>query len=436
MFAPDTAAEFSAPRPIAGYRVVVTCFLLAVYAWGLGFYGLSVYVQYLGTGMGRNPAMLSAATTLYFVLGAGAMAGIERLAARFPWRGLAGTGVALMAASACALAWAPNTALLLLAYAGLACGWAACSGTAISQIIGRWFLLRRGLALSLALTGASFGGILVVPLFVLAIDALGPRAGIALVATGLAALMLPLVRFNLVEPRRSASSGAPATSRTATTTGTQHPDNASRAPSTALPPSAVTRTTDRGRLAWLCTLFATGWFAQVAFLSMQIPILAPRVGAVDAAAAVSLTTGAAIAGRLVLGALVDRLDHRLLTAASFLLQLGGMLVLLTGDGRAATFAGCALFGFSVGNVITLPAVFAQHEFDHARYGAVIARIWTVGQLAFAFGPICAGLLLQAAGATWPVLAGCAACQGVAALMCLRTGAHARRDLPQPRMRPS
>lgn len=445
MFAPDTTAEFSAARPIAGYRVVATCFLLAVYAWGLGFYGLSVYVQYLGTGMGRNPAMLSAATTLYFVLGAGAMAGIERLAARFPWRGLAGTGVALMAASACALAWAPNTTLLLLAYAGLACGWAACSGTAISQIIGRWFLLRRGLALSLALTGASFGGILVVPLFALAIDALGPRTGIALVATGLAALMLPLVLFNLVEPRRAASVTAPTTASTrtpaagqaaATTPGTQRPGNAPHALSTASPPSTAPQTSDGRRLAWLCTLFATGWFAQVAFLSMQIPILAPRVGAVDAAAAVSLTTGAAIAGRLVLGALVDRLDHRLLTSASFLLQLGGMLVLLTSDGRAATFAGCALFGFSVGNVITLPAVFAQHEFDHARYGAVIARIWTVGQLAFAFGPICAGLLLQAAGATWPVLAGCAACQGVAALMCLRTGAHERRDLPQPRMRPS
>jgi MFS family permease len=88
------------------------------------------------------------------------------------------------------------------------------------------------------------------------------------------------------------------------------------------------------------------------------------------------------------------------------------------DDPVATFAGCLMFGFSVGNVITLPAVFAQHEFDPARYGIVIARVWTAGQLVFAFGPVCAGLLLQATGAGWPVLAGCAACQAVAALLCL------------------
>lgn len=401
------AAEFSAPRPIPGYRVVATCFLLAVFAWGLGFYGLSVYVQYLGTGPGRSPALLSAATTAYFVLGAAAMAATERLAARLAWRTLASAGVLLMAGSVAALAWAPNAALLFVAYATLACGWATCSGTAISQIIGRWFFLRRGLALSLALTGASFGGILVVPLYALAIDALGAQPGVALTAAALALLMLPLVRLNLVEPHASAAQGAPATQ----------------------PPAAVSaQGPSRRRLVQVCALFATGWFAQVAFLALQIPILAPRIGAIDAAAAVSLTTGAAIAGRLLLGAVVDRLDHRWITAASFLMQAAGMAVLLASDGRIAAYAGCALFGLSVGNVITLPAVFAQHEFERARYGAVIARVWTVGQLVFAFGPICAGLAMQATGAAWPVLAGCAACQCVAALLCVRVGARPRAPL--------
>ena len=54
--------EFLTPRPIAGYRVVATAFLMAVYAWGLGFYGLSVYVQFLGGPHGWSQTLLSAAT--------------------------------------------------------------------------------------------------------------------------------------------------------------------------------------------------------------------------------------------------------------------------------------------------------------------------------------------------------------------------------------
>lgn len=412
-----TTAEFTARRPIPGYRVVATCFLLAVYAWGLGFYGLSVYIRYLGEGVERTPALLSAATTFYFVLGAVAMAMLERLAARFRWRDIATAGVLLMSASAVALAWTQSAPALFLAYATLACGWATCSGTAISQIIGRWFFLRRGLALSLALTGASFGGILVVPLFTLAIDALGAQRGIAWTAAGLALLVLPLVRVNLVEPRDADGTGAPSVAPAPHSAAA----SSAAASSTAahLCAGAAATTSDRPLLLQVCALFAIGWFAQVSFLALQIPILAPRIGAVDAAAAVSLTTAAAIAGRLALGAVVDRVGHRWLTAASFLLQAAGMGVLLASESRAAAWAGCAMFGFSVGNVITLPAVFAQHEFDRARYGVVIARVWTAGQLVFAFGPMCAGYAMQASGAAWPVMAGCAACQVVAALLCAR-----------------
>jgi len=45
----------------------------------------------------------------------------------------------------------------------------------------------------------------------------------------------------------------------------------------------------------------------------------------------------------------------------------------------------------VGNVITLPAMFAQREFAPAHYGAVIMRIWSNGQVMYASGPIGAGV---------------------------------------------
>ena len=410
-----TTSEFVTPRPIAGYRVVATAFLLAVFAWGHGFYGLSVYVQFLGGPGGWSPTLLSAATTFYFVLGALAMLATERLSARVPWRRLSAAGVVLMSIATSALAWAPNVVLLVIAYAAMACAWAACSGTAVNGIVGQWFDERRGMAASIALTGASFGGIVVVPLFVFAIGRLGVGTGIATVSMLLALAMLVLIRLNLVAP---------------TAVGHERGSSKAMASAAAVDDAPLARANEAApiadgpplrQLAPVCALFAIGWYAQAGFLALQIPILAPRIGEIDAAAAVAATPGAAIAGRLLLGLLIDRLDHRLATAASYLLQVAGMGVLLVADTKLGVFAGCMLFGLSVGNIITLPTLFAQREFAARHYGRVIARIWSTGQLVFAFGPVSAGLVLAAADSSGPAIAGCAACQLVAALLSLYRG---------------
>jgi MFS family permease len=62
-------------------------------------------------------------------------------------------------------------------------------------------------------------------------------------------------------------------------------------------------------------------------------------------------------------------------------------------------------------------MFAQREFAPRHYGAVVTRIWSIGQVMYAFGPIGAGLLLTATGTpAWPLLA-CMVCQLVAAGLC-------------------
>ncbi|MFZ4757921.1 MAG: hypothetical protein ACOYLX_07090, partial [Burkholderiaceae bacterium] len=68
-------------------------------------------------------------------------------------------------------------------------------------------------------------------------------------------------------------------------------------------------------------------------------------------------------------------------------------------------------------LITLPAIFAQRDFAPDRYGAVVNRVWTVGQTLFAFGPIGAGALLAASGSPGAVIGACLAAQCVAAGMC-------------------
>ncbi len=416
--------EFRTPRPVAGWRVVAIAFWLAVFAWGLGFYSLSLYVHHLGEA-GWPTAMLSAATTGYFLLGAAAIHPIERAAARWGRRRVAIAGALLLAGGVAALPRAAHPVALALAYGAMAAGWAATSGTAITQVIGAWFDARRGLALNLALTGASASGFLVIPPMAWAVARWGAADGLALVAAALAAATVAGVAWNLPEPARrgAAAEGAGHGGGARGDTVGDGPDPARVTepdpPATAPASPAARRDAVRPPepLARTTALFAIGWLAQVAFLAQQVPLLVPKVGVANATAAVAATTAASLVGRLLLATVVDRLDHRAATAGSFLLQAAGMALLLASDAPAAVLAGCVLFGLSVGNVVTLPAMFAQREFAPARYGAVVSRVWTVGQTLFALGPLGAGALLAASGSPAPVIAACLAMQVAAAAMC-------------------
>lgn len=398
MAAPQTLDEFRTPRPVAGWRVLLTTFCMALAAWGLGFYSLSVYLQYLAASGRFAASLLSVATTFHFLVGAAALYAVEYAATRFGRRPVVVAGVLLMAGCASALAYVPNAFWLFVAYAGMAFGWAAISGTAITQIIGRWFDARRGLALNLALTGASAAGFVVVPALVAGIERFGMGPGVALTAGTIALGLLVLIGLNLVEP--SPREAAPAGSMAGPAVADVGPLRLDR------------------HLVLLCALFGIGWLAQVAFLAQQLPLLVPKIGAAAATLAVAATTASSLLGRLALASFMDRIDHRHATAASFGLQALGMALMVASDGPAWVIAGCCLVGASVGNVITLPAMFAQREFAPQHYGAVITRIWSIGQVMYAFGPIGAGLLLGASGGSAVPLLACMACQLVAAALSL------------------
>ncbi|MEO7854979.1 MAG: MFS transporter [Rubrivivax sp.] len=398
----NTAAvdEFRSARPIAGWRVVLTSFCMALGAWGLGFYALSAYAQFLGRAGRFSPALLSLASTWYFLVGAAALYAVESAARRFGVRRVTLIGLLLMAGGVSSLAFVPNVLLLFVAYTAMAFGWAAISGTAIARIVGQWFDARRGLALNLALTGASAAGFVIVPGLVWAIERYGMGTGVLGMALAVGVPLALLIGFNIVEP-----------------------DRAVPAPGTppATPPPALRN--DR-HLLLLCALFAIGWLAQVAFLAQQLPLLVPKVGAAVATLTVAVATGSSLLGRLVLATVIDRVDHRRATALSFALQAVGMALMLASDQPWAVIAGAAFFGVSVGNVITLPAMFAQREFASAHYSAVVTRIWSVGQLLFAFGPVGAGVLQSATGSPTATLLACGACQLLAAALCLRRPAPA------------
>jgi cyanate permease len=113
------------------------------------------------------------------------------------------------------------------------------------------------------------------------------------------------------------------------------------------------------------------------------------------------------------------LNQRLASGASFASQAFGLgLMLVLPDQPVALFGGSVVFGLSVGNVITLPALIVQREFAPQSFSLVIGLSSMVGQSTLAFGPMLLGVVHDATGGYGAAIGLCIALQLVGAVMVL------------------
>ena len=372
-----------------GWRVVAAAFVFAVFAWGIGFYGLSLFLHAIHEQRGWPVSLISAAITAHYLLSAGLVACLDDAHRRFGL--VAVTRIGIVALAAGTLAWSLAAApwQLFVAASLTAIGWSTTSSAAINAMVAPWFRRRRGFALSLAFNGASAGGVLLLPLWVALISRFGlPDAALAVAAATLALLWWLAGRY--LGPTPAALGLLP---------DGDAPD-ASAAAGTGLAAEAPTsrrRLFRDRRFATLTAAFACGLFSQVGFVAILVSLLAPVLGEAGAAGAVSLVGLCAIAGRLLLASFVDGADVRRVAAGNFALQAVGLVLLLAGGGAAPALAGCVLFGLGLGNLVSLPPLIAEREFAPADLGRVVALVIAVNQALYSFAPAAFGALRDLAG---------------------------------------
>jgi cyanate permease len=151
------------------------------------------------------------------------------------------------------------------------------------------------------------------------------------------------------------------------------------------------------RFATLSAGFALGFFAQIGLVTHLVERLAPVLGGAGAATAVSAAALCAVPGRLLLGGLLGRADRRLAAAGNFAMQACGVALLALTSCTPALLMGCALFGLGIGNLVLLPPIIAQAEFEPADTPRVVAMVTAVNQAVFAFAPFAFGVLHDLTG---------------------------------------
>ncbi|HUB49276.1 MAG TPA: MFS transporter [Acetobacteraceae bacterium] len=373
----------------SSWPAVAACFMTAVFGWGFGFSGTSVYLAELHRQHGWPGALIALAITSYYLLGALCLTRVD-LALRWlgPGRMLA-AGTTLLGLGATLFCRSVHPWQMFAGAAVMALGWAGCTSTAISTTLALYFQRQRGLAITLALNGASTAGFTVGPLLVELSQRLGIGNAVPLVALGGLAIVLPLIGIGVRTPDAGRPGALPAGHAAITAKDVLH---TWRFWSIALP-------------------FALALAAQVGLIVHLVSFLMPRIGPTGAASALALTSVAAVGGRLVLAGVIDRMHQRRTAAGSFASQAAGIgLMLAFPDRPEALYAGCVLFGLSVGNVITIPALTVQREFPATAFGLVIGLCTAFSQFTFALAPALLGVVRDASGGYTAVLMLCMALQ--------------------------
>lgn len=367
------------PTRFPGWQVAWAAFVVAVFGWGVGFYGPPIFLQAVQASRGWPVSLVSAAVTCHFLFGAVLVANLARLHRRFGLVAVTRAGAVATALGMFGWALAAEPWQLFAATLVSGAGWAATGAAAINAIVSPWFIRRRAAALSLAYNGASIGGVVFSPLWVALIAGLGFAGAAGLVG-------LAMVGTLWLLSGRYLSDGPAARGL--------HPDG-DAAPAPAPPAAPRLRLWGDWRFRSLALASSLGLFAQIGLIAHLFSLLTPALGAAASGALAGLATAFAILGRSLLGWLLPAdADRRLVAAGNYGLQAAGSLALLAAGGEAVPLLvlGVALFGLGLGNTTSLPPLIAQQDFAAAETGRVVALVTACSQACYAFAPLAFGAL--------------------------------------------
>lgn len=384
MFHPPTSAT---GRAFHGTSVVHAAFVIALFGWGVGFYGPPVFLYAVVSRTGWPLPLVSAAVTVHFLWGAAVVACLPRLHARWGLPAVTVAGTTALALGVAGWAHAAQPWHLFAAALLSGGGWVAIGAAGINAMVSPWFVRDRATALSRAYNGASVGGMVFSPLW----GALIAQWGFATAAWGVGACMVATIAVlarQVLAPTPAALG--------------QAPDGATpAAPATAWAPLPGGALWTERRFQTLAAAMALGLFAQIGLVAHLYSLLAPRLGPQGAGWAMALATACAMGGRSVAArSLRSVRDRRRVACASYAVQIAGSLVLLAAPGPGPwLWVGMVLFGAGIGNATSLPPLVAQTDFAAQDVARVVALIVALSQALYALAPMAFALLLGAGPGT-------------------------------------
>jgi MFS family permease len=361
--------------------------LILTISSGIGFLGHTLILDPLRAEFGWSKGAVSGAITLLLLVSAAVGPVIGGKIDRYGPSPLLVVGSLFMGFGFALLARAQELWQLYAVYVLLGIGTCGTNTIPVSTVIAHWFTRRRGLAMSVAMSGLSLGGVLVVPVASRLLDTLGLRLTLPVFGLTFWIFVIPIALF--IVKNKPAVLGL-------------YPDGDPAPPALSEARGAV----DQNRSWSHRDAMRTGAFwaisfafflvlsGQIAFMIHEISFLGPLLGTAGAATAVSLTSGTSFCGRFLVGSFVDRADKRVVAVICFLLQGGAVLTAAHSTHALPLYLCVMVFGLTMGNIIMIQPLIIGEFFGTASFGRVSGLVTLFTTTGSAFGPLIAGLLFD------------------------------------------
>lgn len=276
-------------------------------------------------------------------------------------------------------------------------GTAMMGNLVVNVTVSKWFVVRRGMAVSIASAGVSLGGVLMTPLVSVVTDAYGWRP--AWIVLGAIVWMLVLPSAFVV--RRTPEDYGLMPDGMSLERAREYSDERKRASSVSevqwTRPEAI-----RTRTIWLViAAYGTANIGLGAMLLHMIPFLTDQGFSKGTAALLfSVQAWSALLSKPLWGMLMDRFHARFLSAAGFLVAAASIVALLvTGGGGSQLAVGVVLacYGFGIGGTVPLQETVWASYFGRQHLGKIRSVAMPFSILFGAGGPLLAGFLYDSTG---------------------------------------
>ena len=409
----DIEATPGSDRPLApqqpgrfpGWWVVTGCFLVLLVNSGLAFYGLAVYLNAFSNEKGWSLGTISFGTTIFFIVGGAAGMWAAKLIARYDVRYVLVGGAVIAGGSLALLGQVQTQWQMFLVYAVFALGYAGAGLVPATTVVTRWFHAKRAVALSVASTGLSVGGIVITPFAKRFIDEYGRAATTPWLGLFLVVTVVPVSWF-LVRPDPEAEGWAPDGIRRAV---------GEVAPSLTGLPFNEAVATKFYKAVTIGYIFGLG--SQVGGIQQLVKLVEERTDPATARFAVTALAATSVVARLVGGRVVQLMPMMRFTVVIAAVQCFALLGLAFFETTLLIFAAIILFGLTIGNLLMMQPLLIAERFGVRDYPRIYSRSQFIGILGVAGGPLLLGWLYDVSGSyrvPYVVAAGCCAV-GVAIL---------------------